>query len=425
MKKWIAGLLAVAMTLSFGWMDSAANIDVAREDQKLHSATSLNSVRLTLVDKTCTESTENRMPWGSSLTFKAEVGWDDGYIASDDFAAVDWTVTDHEGNATQVWTKTWFDEWDGIARIKIFAPYGIRYSLKLSAISIKDPSLSDVRNIQVVDGGIYSTTFGEAYDRVIKNKYYIKGSFRWNIYVGEATTYYNQYPAGSQVEMNVDQHERCSIEPVWDMTSPPSIPPPGDYKSYKYYKSIGSVWVTGMKEGVKLVWNRVDSASGYIVYRFDRKTKKYQKIGSNKGSNKTQWRIRNTFTDRKVTAGTGYLYRVSSYKYVKGKVKISKKSGAASIIYRSNKYGNATQVKLTRTKAIKGKAGATVRLKANVSFESGKKPYSKTVRWYTNNKKIATVSKSGVVKLRAKGKCALYAKAHNGVKSKKLVIQVV
>jgi uncharacterized protein YjdB len=179
------------------------------------------------------------------------------------------------------------------------------------------------------------------------------------------------------------------------------------------------------KTGVKITWNRVSGASGYIVYRYNAKTKKYERIKRIYGSVRYAKFIWNTFTDTKVSVGKSYLYRVSSYKYLKGKVKLSKKSGSASIIYRGQKYGNAVQVKLSRTKAIKGKAGVTVKLRANIYFESGKTPWDKTIRWYTNNSKIATVSKAGVVKLKKKGKCALYAKTHNGVKSKKLVIQVV
>ena len=113
MKKWIAGLLITIMVVTSGM--GTVSAEGNHENSKLHVAVSLNSVKMTLLNKSWAGSTENSMPWGSSLTFKAEVGWDDGIVARDDFAAVDWSVTDQAGRPTQVWTKTWFDDWDGVA----------------------------------------------------------------------------------------------------------------------------------------------------------------------------------------------------------------------------------------------------------------------------------------------------------------------
>jgi hypothetical protein len=326
-------------------------------------------------------------------------------------------------------------------------------SLKLSAVSQKDPSLFDGRNIQVVDGtktrgvryfngrfgfdppeveswdaerGIYSTTLGGVYEFLLGYKDYIPGSFCWIIYVGdyleEEDEYYVEYQPNSRAEMSVDQNESCRVQPQWGTDHGPIVDPP---VIYKYYKVIGGVRAEESEDSVRITWNRVSGVRGYIIYRYDSKTKKYKKVGVRNGISKFPWTIPNAFTDTKVSRGKGYSYKVSSYKYVKGKVKVSKKSGFASIVYRSGKYGNATKVSLSRTKAIKGKAGARIKMKASLTFESGKKPWSKSVRWYTNNKKIATVSKTGVVTLKKKGKCSLFAKAHNGVKSKTLVIQAL
>ena len=114
MKKIMILLVAVMVLTSAMWASASNDHE---DSARVNSLVSLNKVELTLVNQSYAGSTENSMPWGSSLTFKAEVRWDDGIIASDDFAAVDWTVTDQKGNATQVWTKTWFDEWDGIASL--------------------------------------------------------------------------------------------------------------------------------------------------------------------------------------------------------------------------------------------------------------------------------------------------------------------
>ena len=39
------------------------------------------------------------------------------------------------------------------------------------------------------------------------------------------------------------------------------------------------------------------------------------------------------------------------------------------------------------------------------------------LRYYSSNKKIATVSKSGKIKAKAKGSCKIYAVAANGVRT--------
>ncbi len=55
---------------------------------------------------------------------------------------------------------------------------------------------------------------------------------------------------------------------------------------------------------IKLQWNEVEGANGYRVYRYDPKTKKYQKVAE---VNK------NTYTDKGRTKATGYIYKVRAY----------------------------------------------------------------------------------------------------------------
>ena len=51
------------------------------------------------------------------------------------------------------------------------------------------------------------------------------------------------------------------------------------------------------------------------------------------------------------------------------------------------------------------------------------KSHVATVRYLSTNTKVATVSKSGKIKAAGKGKCTVYAYAHNGV-SKKVTVTV-
>lgn len=67
---------------------------------------------------------------------------------------------------------------------------------------------------------------------------------------------------------------------------------------------------------VKLTWNKVTNADGYIVYRYDTKAKKYKRIA--KGKNLT-------YTDKNLSSGTSYKYAIRAYKTVNGKEVLSPK----------------------------------------------------------------------------------------------------
>lgn len=61
---------------------------------------------------------------------------------------------------------------------------------------------------------------------------------------------------------------------------------------------------------VKLTWNKVTNADGYIIYRYDTEAKKYKRIA--KGKNLT-------YTDKNLASGISYKYAIRAYKTVDGK----------------------------------------------------------------------------------------------------------
>lgn len=63
---------------------------------------------------------------------------------------------------------------------------------------------------------------------------------------------------------------------------------------------------------VTLKWNKVARASGYKVYRYNSKTKKYEKIATIKGNTKF------TYKDQKQKKGTTCKYKVRAYKTCEG-----------------------------------------------------------------------------------------------------------
>jgi hypothetical protein len=396
---------------------------------------SLSSVDLVLESKSYSSSTASSMPWGSSLTYRANVYWDDGWHEVDDFAVVDWSLTDQNGNETQVWTKEWRGA-DGIARIKLFAPYGMTGNLTLKAISQIDPTFSDMQNITVVDGtsmtgqkyyrseagwglpggqvwdsnnGTYTMTFPDIPDELKNGKDKLI-SFNWVAYVDNVSAG-TPYKPNSIISMSIDKHEYCDIDAKFKVFIPPSPPP-------VYYKSINGVYASDKAESVKITWNRVKSAKGYFIYKYNKAKKKYVKVATLKGRSKYAW------SDKKVESGKTYKYKVQPYKIANGKKKKMKRSFWGSAIVASDNYSNALKVEITPSQTIKKKAGKTVKLNAKVYGEPDKKLINSKVRWYSNNKKVATVGKSGKVKFNKKGVCYIWAKAHNGKNSKKIKVIV-
>ena len=81
-------------------------------------------------------------------------------------------------------------------------------------------------------------------------------------------------------------------------------------------------------------------------------------------------------------------------------------------------FTNAKSVTVKKTK-VSLRAGKKYKIKARVNrLQSGKKlmpsVHAPTLRYVSSNRKIATVSKSGVIKAKAKGKCKIYVIAVNG-----------
>ncbi|MDE6150187.1 MAG: fibronectin type III domain-containing protein [Ruminococcus sp.] len=68
---------------------------------------------------------------------------------------------------------------------------------------------------------------------------------------------------------------------------------------------------------VKLSWNKVSGAKGYIVYRYDNANKKWVRV------TKTSTNV-NTYTVKNLKSGTNYKFAVKAYKTLNGKEVVSK-----------------------------------------------------------------------------------------------------
>jgi hypothetical protein len=187
----------------------------------------------------------------------------------------------------------------------------------------------------------------------------------------------------------------------------------------RLYPKIDNLRVYSTESGKSLVlsWNRVKKAKGYRVYKQDPKTKKWKVLKTISGINT------NYFTDSQVSSDTVYTYKVASFKTVKNKKIFSKQSYSAKAITSSKTLANATKISVSK-KETKTKQGKKVRVFAKLSSVKGKKLLSKSVAWFSTNNKIASVSKSGKVSKKHKGVCYIYARAHNGLASKRIKVIV-
>lgn len=166
------------------------------------------------------------------------------------------------------------------------------------------------------------------------------------------------------------------------------------------------------KNSIGLTWLKCKGASGYEVYwSYCDGKKNYQKLSTVKASGKR------AFVHKKLKVDRAYKYYIAAYKMEDGKKQYIAKSPN---IHVAMKYEKRTNVK---TIAV-NKAKVTLRLKNKFQIRSKTTLWNKkkkvlkhveALRYYTGNKKVATVSKNGRITAKGKGTCTVYVIANNGV----------
>ncbi len=163
---------------------------------------------------------------------------------------------------------------------------------------------------------------------------------------------------------------------------------------------------------LKLTWKKVKGASGYQIYQYKAKTKKFIKIAS-VGKKLLSWKSRKT--SKKLT------FKIRAYKK-KGSKKIYSPFSyeVNAIPYKKMaKTVNAGRVKVSRSRvSLSSYEAKKVNAQIKPSRHAGNKKakvYDKTVRWSSTDPTIAKVDQKGNITAQGKtGTCKVYARAHNG-----------
>lgn len=126
-------------------------------------------------------------------------------------------------------------------------------------------------------------------------------------------------------------------------------------------KATSKITATQSTSAITLKWNKVSGAKGYRVYKYNTKTKKYDKLKDVAG---TSLKI------SKLKAGTVYKYRVQAY---------AKKSGTTLWGAKSSVFTTATKPATPKITKLTSKYSGSAYIKwSNVSGENGYEVYYST-----------------------------------------------
>ena len=156
-----------------------------------------------------------------------------------------------------------------------------------------------------------------------------------------------------------------------------------------------------------LTWTSVPGAFGYIIYG--------NKCGSANRFKELALVRGTSWTHRNLSKGTYYKYIAVAYRIQGGVQKVIASSRTIHVATTGGKVGNYKAVKVNK-KSVKLKRGKSFKIKAKQIPAKKKLKVKKhrKVCFESSNPAIATVSGSGRIKARKKGKCFIYAYSQSG-----------
>lgn len=154
---------------------------------------------------------------------------------------------------------------------------------------------------------------------------------------------------------------------------------------------------------VKLKWNKVSDADGYLVYG--------AKCGDTYKLLATT--SKTSYTQKKLKKGTYYKYLVLAYKDAGGAKVTMAAAKTVHTVTTGGNFGVAKKVDAPAKVTVKVKK--TFKLKAKEIKDKLKIKSHRKIKYESSNTAIATVSGSGKIKAKKKGTCYVYAYAQNGI----------
>lgn len=164
----------------------------------------------------------------------------------------------------------------------------------------------------------------------------------------------------------------------------------------------------GKNKAIQLKWKKQSKADGYIIYG-SACGSKMKKLKTIKKAATTSW------TKKKLKKGKYYKYMVVAYKTIGKEKRVIAKSIGVHAVTKGGKYGNPEKVVIRSKKKLTLKKGKTAKIKATYTSKKKVRTHIRIVRFESSNKKVATVSKTGKIKAKKKGKCTIYVYAQNGI----------
>ncbi len=162
---------------------------------------------------------------------------------------------------------------------------------------------------------------------------------------------------------------------------------------------------------ITLSWNKYTGADGYDCYwSYCDGKQNYKKFATVKAD-------KLSVIHNKLLNNREYKYYIAAYKMENGRKVYLAKSPSAHVAMNNTRKTNAAEVKVNKS-AVTLTAGKSFQLRCKVRLIDPKRPelsHMNEYRYYTNNKKVATVSKTGKITAVGKGRCKIFVIANNGV----------
>ena len=166
--------------------------------------------------------------------------------------------------------------------------------------------------------------------------------------------------------------------------------------------------VAGKARSIKLSWTGVanrNDISGYIILRRDLSGNNWRQIATVK-------RTQTSYTDKKAnTKNKFYRYSVVAYKNVDSKKMVSTPAGWAGAITTRSSKKNVYSVKVSNPASVVSIMTGSC---AQTYLTFPGKAYSKYIRWWSSNEKVAKVDANGLITGVGPGTATIYAKTHTG-----------